>query len=154
METGKRVCLHTGVRGMVIHPAMVYERDGGVLEAMLMDVKRLGRVRIIGGGDICWTMVHRMDIAELYALVLEKGKHGENYNGSGVESIEVGKLADALTQRFKLSARPKILTLDEAVSAMGDWAIGYGLDQKMSSQKAICELGWTPRHTDVITDIG
>ena len=153
METGIRVCRHAGVRGMVIHPAMVYERDGGVLEAMLCDVKRLGRIRVIGRSGISWTMVHRMDIAQLYALVLEKGKRGENYNGSGVEGIEVGMLANALTQRFQLSAEPEILPLDEAVSRFGEWAIGYSLDQKMSSKKAMQELGWVPRHTDVIADI-
>ena len=154
IETGKRVCTHSGVRGMVIHPAMVYERDGGVLEPMLIDVKSRGEVRIIGSADISWTMVHRRDLAELYALVLEHGTQGETYNASGIESVDVGLLASTLVKRFKLSSEPVIMTIDEAVSRFGEWASGYALDQKMSSKKAQSELCWLPQHTDIVADIG
>ena len=65
-EVGQQATLHWNV----IHPAMVYERDAGVLETMIDDAKNSWRIRIIGDQDTCWTMVHREDIAELYVLVL------------------------------------------------------------------------------------
>ena len=153
-DTGYRILEHPGVRGMVVHPAMVYERDGGVLEAMLCDVHHNGRVQILGSAETTWTMIHRDDLAELYCLVLEKGKNGENYNAAGIEAIKVERLARTLTKRFGLTSDPQVMPIDEAVSKFGSWAIGYALSQKMSSQKAHTELGWVVKHTDILSDIG
>jgi len=41
-----KVISTSNVRGMVIHPAMVYERDGGVFERFVEDARNLGYVRI------------------------------------------------------------------------------------------------------------
>jgi nucleoside-diphosphate-sugar epimerase len=30
----------------------------------------------------------------------------------------------------------------------GEWARGYALDQRLSSEKARAELGWRPKHCD------
>ena len=154
VNTCNQVVNHPQVRGIVIHPAMVYERNGGVLDHMISDANELGRIRVIGSADTHWTMIHHADLAEIYALVLENGKSGEAYNAAGIEAIKVIYLAQTLTQRFSLSAGPQIVPLDEAVSKLGSWVTGYGLDQKMSSKKVQVELGWIAKHTDVLSDIG
>lgn len=141
------------VRGIVIHPAMVYERDGGVLAQFRDDLARLGRVRIFGHENIRWPMVHRADIGELYALALERGARGRSYNGAAVDSITVGTLARSMARRAGVDETPLVRPIDEAVSEFGEWARGFAIDQRMSSPRARRELLWSPIHTDPVADI-
>ena len=60
------------VRGMVIHPAMVYERGGGIFEHIYRDINNLGRVRVVRSESVRWPLVHRIDLADLYCLMLEQ----------------------------------------------------------------------------------
>ena len=153
-NVSKRVCENKKIRGMVIHPAMVYDRDGGVLEPMLCDIENLGKIRIIGSEKTRWTMVHRLDMASLYSLALEQGIKGEAYNGSGIDSIEIGHVAEILAMRFNVNNIPVIMSVEEAVVEFGSWAKGYAIDQGMSSNKAKIQLGWDPKHIDIIADLG
>lgn len=141
------------VRGIVIHPAMVYERDGGVLAQFRDDLARLGRVRIFGHENIRWPMVHRADIGELYALALEHGARARSYNGAAVDSITVGTLARAMARRAGVDTAPLVRPIEEAISEFGGWARGYTIDQRMSSPRARRELLWSPIHTDPVADI-
>jgi nucleoside-diphosphate-sugar epimerase len=141
------------VRGIVIHPAMVYERDGGVLAQFREDLARLGRVRIFGDESIRWPMVHRADIGELYALALERAPRGSSYNGAAVDSVTVGALARAMAHRAGMHTNPLVRPIEEAVAELGDWARGYAIDQRMSGAKARRELLWSPTHTDPVADI-
>jgi nucleoside-diphosphate-sugar epimerase len=141
------------VRGIVIHPAMVYERDGGVLAQFSADLAKLGRVRVFGHEDIRWPMVHRADIGDLYTLALEHAARGASYNGAAVDSITVGALARAITRRAGMDAAPLVRPIEEAVTEFGEWARGYAIDQRMSGAKARRELRWLPTHTDPVADI-
>ncbi|MGI9235881.1 MAG: NAD-dependent epimerase/dehydratase family protein [Woeseiaceae bacterium] len=141
------------VRGMVIHPAMVYERDGGVFEGFIDDAKQLGYVRVIGGEDVRWPLVHRTDLAQLYALMLEKGREGDVYNASAVDGVSIGAIARTIAKRLGVNPDPVAWDLQAAKSAIGHLAAGYALDQQMSGKKAMEQLGWRPKHTDVIADI-
>lgn len=141
------------VRGIVIHPAMVYERDGGVFARFREDLVELGRVRVFGHEQVRWPLVHRTDIGELYALALEQAPRGESYNGAAIDSIAVGMLARAMARRVGAEPIPLVRPIEEAVSDLGEWARGYAIDQRMSGAKARRELGWSPIHADPIADI-
>lgn len=141
------------VRGIVIHPAMVYERDGGVLARFRDDLVELGRVRVFGDEQVRWPLVHRTDIGELYALALEQAPRGESYNGAAIDSIPVGVLARAMAHRVGAEPIPLVRPVEEAVKEFGGWARGYAIDQRMSGAKARRQLGWSPLHTDPIVDI-
>ena len=141
------------VRGIVIHPAMVYERDGGVLARFHEDLSTFGRVRVFGNENIRWPMVHRADIGELYALALERAPRGASYNGAAVDSISVGALARAMARRAGVETAPLVRSIDEAVAELGEWVRGYAIDQRMSGAKARGELQWLPVHTDPVADL-
>ena len=141
------------IRGMVIHPAMVYEINGGVFEHIFEDAKRLGYVRVIGGENVRWPLVHRDDLAQLYALMLEQGKLGEVYNGAAMHGVPIGEITRTIANRLGITADPVVCDVASAVTEIGAWAEGYALDQQMSGQKAIEQLGWRPKHVDVIADI-
>jgi nucleoside-diphosphate-sugar epimerase len=143
----------TNFRGIVIHPAMVYERDGGVLARFRDDLTTLGKVRIVGDEAVRWPMVHRADIGLLYALALERGARGRAYNGAAVDSVPVGALATALARRAGIVARPLIQSVDDVAAELGEWARGFAIDQRMSGERARRELGWLPAHTDPVADV-
>ncbi|MBV8910210.1 MAG: hypothetical protein JOZ89_05575 [Gammaproteobacteria bacterium] len=140
-------------RGIVIHPAMVYERDGGVLAQFRGDLAKFGRIRIFGHENVRWPMVHRADIGELYALALERAPQGASYNGAAVDAIPVGALARAMARRAGIASPAQVRPIDEAVVEYGEWARGYAIDQRMSGEKARRELRWSPAHIDPIADI-
>ena len=141
------------IRGIVIHPAMVYERDEGVFARFKDDLDAQRRVRIVGAEAVRWPLVHRQDIGTLYALALESAEPGAVYNGATVESLPVGTIARAMARRAGVTAPPTIQTMDEAAAELGEWARGYGLDQQMSGAKARRDLGWVPVHPDPLADI-
>jgi len=141
------------IRGMVIHPAMVYERNGGVFEHIFTDAGQLGHVRVIGGENVRWPLVHRMDLAQLYALMLEQGKRGDVYNAAAVHGLPIGKITRAIASGLGIHTAPVVIDAESAKSEFGDWAEGFAIDQQMSGQKAIDQLGWAPKHTDVIVDV-
>jgi nucleoside-diphosphate-sugar epimerase len=149
----QRVLGATAVRGIVIHPAMVYERDGGVFAAFRDDIAATGRIRIVGHEGVRWPLVHRRDIGTLYALALERGAPANSYNGSAIDSIPVGVIGRAMARRAGLNSPPMIRSADEAAAELGEWARGYAIDQRMSGDQARRELGWKPVHTDPVADV-
>lgn len=141
------------VRGMVIHPAMVYEDCGGVFEHMYVDARKLGHVRIIGGEHVRWPLVHHDDLGDLYVLMLERGQPGDVFNGSAIDGFPIGLIARAVAQRLNVAGEPRVLSIAEAVLEYGPWAEGYAIDHQVSGRKAMETLGWNPKHRDVIADI-
>lgn len=140
-------------RGMVIHPAMVYERNGGVFEHIFEDARHLGYVRVIGGENVRWPLVHRDDLAHLYALMLERGKQGDVYNAAAIHGVPIGIITRTIARRLGIEADPVVCDVETAKTEIGSWAEGYALDQQMSGQKATQTLGWRPKHLDVIAEV-
>ena len=142
-----------GVRGIVVHPAMVFEGVEGVFARFAADARSLGRVRVVGDGRARWPLVHRRDLAELYALALEKAAPGESYNAAAAEGVPVGAIARAVARRFGADETPVPRGVDEAAAEWGEWARGYALDQRMSGDKARRELGWRPVWREPLADL-
>lgn len=149
----KSVQQDSKIRGMVILPAMVYERDGGVFEPMIAGRESVKRIRVAGSVKTRWPLVHKDDLACLYALMIEGGAVGSVYNAAAIEGVEVGYLAELLSRRFGLSQKPEVLPLAKALQVFGLYAGGYCLDQQMSGKKAMHELGWRPEHTNLEKDL-
>ena len=152
-DLSKAVVSNKHIQGMVILPAMVYERDGGVLDPMISDATELKKIRLVGSEETRWPMVHRYDLAVLYALMLERGQQGAVYNGASTAGVQVGDIARVLSRRFQLQQLPEVIPVDEAVATMGSWASGYSIDQQMSGQKAMRELGWAPEYADILAEL-
>ncbi len=103
------------VRGMVIHPAMVYEHRGGVFERMYADIENLGYVRIFGHRKVHWPLVHRVDLAQLYSLMLQHGKAGDVFNASANDGVAVGDIANAISTSVGCVREPVVVDVSNAV---------------------------------------
>jgi nucleoside-diphosphate-sugar epimerase len=134
---------------IVIHPAMVWNKDGNCF-GMLDNIRSRGPVKIHENADHRWTLVNDEDLAELYRLVLEQGMPGEEYNAAGQEGVCMGDLARQLCKKHNHHAWLDVVAVADTMREQGAWAEGYGLDQQMSSAKARRELGWEPKYCDIL----
>ena len=110
-------------------------------------------MRVIGGENVRWPLVHRLDLAQLYALMLEQGEQGDVYNAATNQGVPIGKLTRVLAKRLGLSSEPVVCDTDAAMDEIGSWAEGYAIDQQMSGEKARQRLGWRPHYEDVFAEI-
>ncbi|UUX49804.1 NAD-dependent epimerase/dehydratase family protein [Nisaea acidiphila] len=139
-----------GIAPILIHPAMVWDEDGGVLHRYVDAARKGNPIEIWGSPDATWPLVHRRDLASAYRLALESAPAGETYCVASEEGVTTVSLADAVAHHFGSAAQHSVLPVAEAVARHGDWAAGPALIQRMSSRKIRRNLGWTPRRTDCI----
>jgi nucleoside-diphosphate-sugar epimerase len=138
-----------GPRGVVIRPAVVYGRGGGIIGGFQKEARE-GVVRYVGAGQNRWPFVHVDDLADLYVLALQ-APAGSLYFASAGPSIAVREVAEAAAAAA--GARAESLPLEAARAAMGPVADALCLDQSISSRKAMQELGWTPKAKSVLKEL-
>jgi len=139
---------------MMIHPAMVYDRDGGTVSRFLSSARKAGRVEVWGSLQTRWPVVHGEDNAQAYRLVLERGQAGQSYCVAAETGVWVGEMAAVISQRFGLKTDPWVREVLEAVREHGEWAFGPALDQQMSANKIMRTLDWSPKFTNMLAEIG
>jgi nucleoside-diphosphate-sugar epimerase len=150
----RRILESPGVEAVIIHPAMVYERDGGVFSGFARDAAQRRPVRLVGGEHVRWPLVHSADLADLYVLALERGIAGESYIGSAISGLSVGSIARAFARRHGgIDRELDVIPVDTIAAELGDWARGYALDQQLSGEKARSSLHWKPMHLDPMREI-
>jgi nucleoside-diphosphate-sugar epimerase len=150
----RRILEAPEIDGIVIHPAMVYAAGAGVFRRFAQDAVERDAVRVVESEEVRWPLVHSEDLAELYALALERAPARSSYIGAGIEGLAVGRIARAFARHFGTRRlEPQIVSTDTIAAELGAWARGFGLDQRLCGAKAQRELGWEPRHLDPIGEI-
>jgi nucleoside-diphosphate-sugar epimerase len=145
----RRILAAPEIDGIVIHPAMVYEPDGGVFLRFARDAVERDAIRVVENGQVRWPLVHSEDLATLYALALRDAPPGSSYIGAAVEGLAVGRIISAFAKRFGTRRQmPDIISTEALAAEFGAWARGYALDQQLSGAKARRDLGWRPKHLD------
>jgi nucleoside-diphosphate-sugar epimerase len=132
----------SGVRSVVIRPAMVYGRGGGPLTQfgeMAVD----GTPRYVGDGTNHWTLVHVDDLAWLYVLALERAPAGTLINAAIGEKVR--DLAAAATAGAGFAHPPVDWQQADAATVLGaDVAEALTRDHRISGERARTLLGWEP----------
>jgi nucleoside-diphosphate-sugar epimerase len=136
----------TGVRAIVIRPADVYGRRGGLTAGFFNDQPA------VGDGSNHWPLVHVDDLANAYVLAAERGNGATVYIVADESQETVANLVAAARRGAGLSGEPKWLSLPEARKAMGGLADALALDQRLSAARARRELGWHPLHPAFTAD--
>lgn len=142
------------VRAMVIRPPMIWGHGGsGHLRMFYAGAGRSGDVGYLGAGLNLYSNVHVDDLAEVYRLALEKGTPGALYHAVAGE-LNNRTLAEAVANDLGLTARS--IDFAEGVRRWGKFEtlIGMATCSRSRSPRTRRELGWTPRHLDLLTDIG
>ena len=134
-----------GVRTVTIRPGMVYGRGGGPLNQFAGNAGGDGVPRYVGDGKNHWTLVHVDDLAELYALAIERAPAGTLVNGVIGPPLRVRDLAEAATAGAGFEVLPAPWPVAEAAAELGpDDADGVTRDHRISGERAWALLGWEP----------
>ncbi len=135
---------------VILRPAMVYGEHRGILGGWFAEANDSHTVTYPGDGSQHWSLVHRDDVAEAYALALEHAHGGERYLLADESRHSVKELAEAVAvaTQSKLVSWPA----DDLVHAHGAYGEALLNDLSVSSAKARRELGWVPRHTSFVTE--
>ena len=142
-----------GVRTIVIRPALVYGRGGSGPTMFTKSAKETGAARYVGDGQNRWAFVDVDDLAQLYVLALEKAAPGSLYNAAQGPSYRVREVAEAASIGAGAKGKTQAWPLEEARKTMHAFADALVLDQQISSEKAMKELGWSPRAGSVLDDL-
>jgi nucleoside-diphosphate-sugar epimerase len=142
-----------GIRTMVIRPAIVYGRGGGIPAGFVDSARKEGSARYIGTGQNRWPFVHVDDLADLYLLALERAPAGSLLLGVTGPSHSVRDVAAAASRGAGAGGRTVAWSLEEARKTLGSYADALVLDQQASGRRAQELLGWRPSRPDVLQDL-
>lgn len=154
-ETMIRQAASSGsVRAIVIRPPMIWGDGGcGHLRMFYADAGRSGDVAYLGSGLNLYSNVHIDDLAEVYRLALERGVAGALYHAVAGE-LNNRTLAEAVARDLDVPVRS--VDFAEGVRRWGKFEtlIGMATCSRSRSPRTRQELGWTPRHLDLLADVG
>lgn len=149
LEAAKR-----GVRSIVIRPAIVYGRGGGIPAGFRDSARKEGAARFVGTGENRWPMVHIDDLADLYLLALERAPAGTLLLAASGPAHPVKDLAAAASRGAGRGGNTAEWAIEDAREELGGaYADALTLDQQASSRRAQELLGWRPHRPGPIEDL-
>jgi nucleoside-diphosphate-sugar epimerase len=143
----------SGVRSIVIRPALVFGRGGSIPKMLADSAREAGAARYVGDGKNHWPFVDVDDLAALYVLALEKAPPGSLYHAADGPSYRVLEVAEAASIGAGAKGKTQSWPLEEARKTLWAFADALVLDQQVSGEKARKELGWSPRAGSVLNDL-
>lgn len=141
-----------GVRSMVLCNSLIYGTGPGLhadsvqIPTLVAEARKTGVVRHVGRGLNIWSNVHVEDMADLYALALDRAPAGAFYYVENGEA-SFAEAAAAIARRLGLG-KPQPWPIDDAIAALGFGHAVYSLgsNSRVRGRRARAELGWAPKH--------
>jgi len=149
----QRVLTTPGVRSIVIRPGIVYGSGGGIPAMFTASLRAHGAVRFIGGGENCWAVVFRADLADLYVRALADAPAGSVLLAANGSSERVIDLARAASLGQGAGGRVVAWPLEQARKELGVFADALALDQRVSAARAQRLLGWKPVGPSLVEEL-
>jgi nucleoside-diphosphate-sugar epimerase len=141
-----------GARAMAVR-SQVHGGEGrcGLVNWLLNIAREKGVSAYIGDGGNRWSGAHRLDVARLYRLALEKGSAGTSYHAVADEGVTARDIAEIVGRHLKLPLAS--ISPEEASTHLGMMAMFAGMDGAASSALTQQWLGWKPTQIGLIADI-
>ena len=141
------------VRAIVIRPALVYGRGGGIPAEFVKTAREAGVVRYVGTGENHWPVIDVDDLADLYVRAAEKAPPGTLLHAADNSFHRVKEIAQAAGAGAGKDGRTEPWPLAEARQTLGAYADALVLDQRVGAAKAAAMLGWQPRAAGILDDL-
>jgi nucleoside-diphosphate-sugar epimerase len=142
-----------GVRSSVIRlpPSVHGKGDHGFIPIFIAIARQKGVSAYIGDGLNRWPSVHRVDVAQLYRLALEKGTAGARYHGIADEGIPFRDIAEVIGKHLNIPVVSK--PVEEAMDHFGWMGRFVHFDSAASNKHTQQELGWQPAQSSLLADM-
>jgi nucleoside-diphosphate-sugar epimerase len=141
------------VRACVVRLPQVHDRDkAGLVSFLIAAAREKGVSAYIGEGRNRWSAVHRLDVAPVYRLALEKAPAGATYHAVAEEGVPLREIAQAIGRGLKVPVMSK--SGADAATHCGWLSAFAGMDGPASSALTQQRLGWRPsQSTGLIEDL-
>jgi nucleoside-diphosphate-sugar epimerase len=153
-EIERMVLQSSDVRGIVIRPGCVYGYQGGLTGMWFAGAVTEKSLKAVGDGRNRWTMIHADDLADAYVRAGESGLAGEVFNVTDRSRFSVREMIEAVAGAAGYQGDIRFVPVAEAAAKMGHFAECLALDQHVDSRKAVRLLGWQPRHSGFVDEVG
>jgi len=151
-EQAGNVLLEAGVDVRVVRLPQVHDTvKQGLISPFVEMSRQNGVVTYIDDGANRWPAAHVLDVAKLYALVLDQGYKGARYHAVAEEGVTMRTIAEVVAAGLGLPAVS--LSSAEAPAHLGWFAMFGGLDMLASSAWTRAQLGWEPTGPGLIADL-
>ena len=123
----------------------------GLITPAIAIYREKGACAYLGDGLNRWPAGHRLDVARLYRLAIERAEPNAKYHAVAEEGVPMREIAETIGQRLNLPVRS--VAAQEAQAFFG-WLAGFaGLDMPASSAQTRAKLGWTPTGPTLVADL-
>ena len=147
-QEGERILMQSGLPTVVIRPSHVYGPGGWYAHELIAQLRKPGRLAVIGRGENLWDVVHVDDVVEALVLAAESAPAGALYHVADDEPITFYDFM-ALTAEAIGTGPPRRIPVALARLVAGSNAVDAVVRSARSSNaKLKRELGWRPRFTD------
>ena len=152
-ETAGLAFAGRGVRAMAVRLPQVHGGDGkcGLVNWLLEIAREKGVAGYAGDGSNRWSGAHRLDVARLYRLAVEKGTAGASYHAVADEGVTARDIAEIVGRHLNLPVAS--IPGDQVSAHFGTMAMFAGRDGAASSALTQQWLGWKPTQIGLIADI-
>ncbi len=141
-----------GLRASIVRLPQVHDTvKQGLITYLIAVAREKGVSGYVGDGLNRWPAVHVLACAQLYRLVLEKGKAGARYNAVAEEGVPLREIAEVIGRGLKL---PVISIAPEKAGEHFGWLAAFvGSDIPASSALTQEWLGWHPTGPGMLSDL-
>ncbi|RED45850.1 NAD-dependent epimerase/dehydratase family protein [Aestuariispira insulae] len=137
-----RLFANPDLRASVVHPGLVWDEDGGMINPLLEDAKKGRALRLPATENLRWPLVHRDDLARLYRLAIEKDDNQSDYHAIAEAAVPMSEIASTISRQAGISTDP--------VVDRTHWSDGAHLSQHIHSEQTREALGWQPNHPGIL----
>lgn len=142
-----------GVRVSAVRLPQVHGGEGkaGFVGYMFEIARQKGVSAYVGDGSGRWAAAHRLDVAPVYRLALEKGVAGGRYHAVGDEGVRYRDIAEIIGRQLNI---PVVSIPAEQAAEHFGWLSAFAAGDAPSSSALTQErLGWKPVQIGLIADI-
>lgn len=141
-----------GLRVAVVRLPQVHDTvKQGLVSYAIAVARAKGVAAYVGEGTNRWPAAHRLDVAHLYRLALEKQQGGVRYHAVDEEGVTVRSIAEAIGKGLQVPVVS--IAAEEAAAHFGWLAHFVQWDLAASSARTRVQLGWDPTGPSLLTDL-
>jgi len=123
----------------------------GLITYAIQIAREKGVSAFVGDGLNRWPAAHRLDVAQLYRLALEKADPGDKFHAVAEEGVPVREIAEAIGRGLKVPVVS--LSPEESAKHFGWLAEFVRRDLPASSAHTRKKLGWNPTGPALMSDL-